>query len=771
MLHPVTWSVVLAALLSAVGVARAQAPVPVGQSEAGQAALVQVGGASLQLLEDPGGALGIGDVTAPALSVRFTPGATPVPNFGITRSAWWLRFALRNDSPQRRTLVVEVAYAQLDTADLYVPDGAGWREHRAGQTVPQAAREIAHRNPVFPVDLGPGEVVVLHLRVASLYSMNVPLQVRPLIAWIGADHRHQLLVGLLVGFLAIMVLYNLLIYASTRDGAYVHYAVFVAVLVLFLLSENGLANELLWPDAPPWGARVAPALRAALAIALLRFAKSYLDTRTLAPRLHRVMTGFEVAAAVALVAWVATRSVPASILPLATGVGSVVVGLVAAVTVHRAGNRAGRYYLIAWAFLFSGGVAYVLRVVGLLPVTFWTTYGVLFGAVAQAVLLSLGLADKINALEADLQRLNAGLEEKVRTRTFALEESERALRQLVEHAPAAICEVDLRADRFTSVNDVMCVYTGLERPELLHMSPRALLPIGDELPDELALPRPDRVELWVAPTVRARADLGTATVVLHDVTERRAADQALRRAKEAAEGASRAKSTFLANMSHELRTPLNAVIGFSDLLETQHFGPLNERQLDYVHEVADSGRHLLRLIGDILDISKIEAGRLQLSLELRDPTEVIEAALHAAEGPAAAKGVTVESELPDALPDARLDATRLRQVLDNLLSNGLKFTPTGGRVTLRAEAVDGALRVSVTDTGVGIAPADLPRLFVAFERLERTADITDGTGLGLALSRRLAVMHGGSLLVRSVLGEGAAFVVELPLAGPDPPIL
>jgi PAS domain S-box-containing protein len=253
-----------------------------------------------------------------------------------------------------------------------------------------------------------------------------------------------------------------------------------------------------------------------------------------------------------------------------------------------------------------------------------------------------------------------------------------------------------------------------------------------------------------------------------EVGERERAQREMREAKEAADTANKAKSAFLANMSHELRTPLNAVIGFSELLEQQIFGGLNDKQRNYVGNVLVSGRHLLQLVNDILDISKVEAGRMDLAYE-RTPIGSIFDVVRGVIGAVATKrGIHLEMSLPPGLPDIFVDPGRIKQVLYNLISNAIKFTPRGGTVRLVARAEARSLVVSVSDTGIGIARGDLPRLFREFEQLAQpNGTRPEGTGLGLALSRRLVELHGGRVEVESELGRGSTFSVHLPLKSPD----
>jgi signal transduction histidine kinase len=260
---------------------------------------------------------------------------------------------------------------------------------------------------------------------------------------------------------------------------------------------------------------------------------------------------------------------------------------------------------------------------------------------------------------------------------------------------------------------------------------------------------------------------------LRDAQERResrAAQQAAElatREMERADAANQAKSRFLANMSHELRTPLNAIIGFSELIEAGEAGPLSERQHEFINYVLSGGRHLLALITDILDLSKVEAGKMELIIE---PTSLLEVAgsVQTLVRPLVNKqGITLTLDVAPDLPRLAADPTRLKQILYNLLSNAIKFTERGGEVLLRAHAVEGALLIAVRDTGHGIDEKDLPRLFQEFEQLTQSgAEREKGTGLGLALTKRLVTQHGGSIEVASTVGRGTTFSLRMPLSQP-----
>jgi PAS domain S-box-containing protein len=298
--------------------------------------------------------------------------------------------------------------------------------------------------------------------------------------------------------------------------------------------------------------------------------------------------------------------------------------------------------------------------------------------------------------------------------------------------------------------------------------------------------------VWHQYTIRRLTHEDGATpeyqAVIQDITQRkhceealRAKERALQHAKEVAEAANHAKSRFLATMSHELRTPLNAIIGFSEILGDQTFGGLNPRQLKYAGNILHSGQHLLQLINDILDLSKVEAGRLELTRSEFSLARILQDVLNIVRTLASKKNIQLHFQLPDTLPPLFADEAKFKQIMFNLLSNAIKFTPDGGKVTVRA-ALEAAganatpraglpagggpcLRVTVTDTGIGVRPQDQERIFVEFEQVDSSYGRTQqGTGLGLALTKRLVELHGGCVWIESpgIEGQGSTFVVLLP---------
>jgi signal transduction histidine kinase len=271
-------------------------------------------------------------------------------------------------------------------------------------------------------------------------------------------------------------------------------------------------------------------------------------------------------------------------------------------------------------------------------------------------------------------------------------------------------------------------------------------------------------ELGYAVPFESRSDeIGLLARSLRVFRDHAVEKQELHIAKASAEAANRTKSDFLANMSHELRTPLNAILGYSEVMKTAMFGPLNERYRSYSTDIFDSGTHLLNLINEILDLSKLEAAQFELYEEDVDPAAIVHSGMQLIE-PLAEKGkVRLSLALPNSLPQIRADERRLKQVLINLLSNAVKFTPEGGSVRVRAALESDSLVIEVRDSGIGMSADQIPKALQAFRQIDSKISRKHvGTGLGLPLAKHLVELHGGMLIFDSKLNSGTTVRVVLP---------
>jgi len=437
--------------------------------------------------------------------------------------------------------------------------------------------------------------------------------------------------------------------------------------------------------------------------------------------------------------------------------------------VLRAGLAAGA------ALLAVAGV----EAVGLLPASrlvfpgappLWIVYGCsMLAALVQAVLIAAAAQDRQRAADA------AAAEGAAMYRFLA----DNAMDMITRHSsdgrirfasPATSALLGRQPDEII----------GLAMPSLVHPDDAGAVQAalmdssyhGRSGSAEVRLRHRDGHFVWMEMRCRpAQMSLGEPAdivAVTRDISERKVYERALVEARDVALDASRAKSRFLANMSHELRTPLNAIIGFSEVMTREMFGPVGPRYQEYSRLIHESGAHLLELINGVLDMSKIEAGKFELSEELFDLEESAESAVRFLKIPAERAGVALQLEVQ---PGARLmfaDRRAVKQILVNLLSNGVKYTPPGGEVRIAAKAAGSAIEIIVSDTGTGISKADLQRLGKPFEQVENAETrAKEGTGLGLALVKSLTQMHGGTAILDSVLGEGTTVTVRLPHAAVD----
>ncbi len=254
-------------------------------------------------------------------------------------------------------------------------------------------------------------------------------------------------------------------------------------------------------------------------------------------------------------------------------------------------------------------------------------------------------------------------------------------------------------------------------------------------------------------------------VVAHlDITAERTAEQQMRDAMRTVEAADNAKTTFLAHMSHELRTPLNAILGFSELIRDAHLGPLPERYRGYAEDIHRSGQHLLALVNDVLDLSRVESGRLELQPEPVDLASDVEGAVSLVSQRAETHGIVIEQRVARDLPLLHADPLRLRQILINLLTNAVKFTPDGGRVTIEATAVARSVRITVADTGIGMTGQEIALALEPFRQARKLSRRPrEGSGLGLPLAKALVESHGGMLMIDSEPEVGTRITILLPI--------
>jgi PAS domain S-box-containing protein len=413
--------------------------------------------------------------------------------------------------------------------------------------------------------------------------------------------------------------------------------------------------------------------------------------------------------------------------------------------------------------------------------------GVLSTGVLGALLLTV--TGRTRRIEAAVTERTAALQQEVVERQqaeSALRESEQRFRNILNNVPIGVVYTDLRGN-VLQTNPRFCELTGYSADELLGM-PSLDFTHPDDIRQDAELSRQlvtgeiplyrrnkryiarDGHTLWVQSTVSLlRDEQGEPRRIVgavEDITDHMKLAEA-QQARAAAEASNHAKSDFLSRMSHELRTPLNAMLGFAQLLELDKRNPLAEAQRPWVGQIQHAGWHLLEMINDVLDLSRIESGNVRLQIEPLELTALLARTLPLVEEAARKRGIRITQDLERSAMRAQGDNTRVKQILTNLLTNAVKYNADDGRIHVATRLHAGEVEISVTDTGLGMTPEQMSELFQPFNRLGRERSTQEGTGIGLVISQRLAELMGGSLRARSVTGEGSVFILSLPTLKDD----
>ena len=615
-------------------------------------------GRVMQVFEDIGGQATLADIRA--RDELFKPHNKDTLNAGYSHSAFWLKVDLSYQplNPQiHRTWVLELAYPPMDNIDLYLADASGnYRlAERTGDALPFDSRQIKENNYLFELNFSPGQSQTVYLRVASQGSVQAPLTLWSAQAYLEEQPVRIYILGLIYGVLLGMLVYNLFIYLSVRDTSYLYYIFYIASFGLYQLSVNGAAVQYFWPNNPWWANASTPFLIGSAALFGCQFARTFLHTATHSRWLDRALM-LLMAVGVLVMVLALTTSYAVS-LRLATGLALafIVTIFTAGVVAWVRGLRVARYFVIAWSAFLLGGLVNTLMVLGYLPNVFLTMYASQIGSAIEVGLLSLALADRINAMR-DLQ-----------ART--LQES---------------------GQKLAAMNQ-----------QLAHTN---------QLKDE-----------------------------------------------------------FLATVTHELRTPMNGVIGSLELIKTLDMSP--ELEL-YTQTAEGSAREMMHMVNGILALTELQAGRLGVRPRTFGLNELIQS-LSDQYGPSArSKGLQFSYEIARNLPDQWVgDADKIRQCLECLLDNAIKFTRVGGvilRVTGKTAGPGRwALAFNVIDSGIGFVHIEEAELYQNFFQVDGSMTRSyGGLGIGLAICRRLVELLGGRLTHHSQPGQGSQFQLLLELESP-----
>jgi len=733
-------------------------------------------------LDDRSAALTLEQVLAPAAQARFVP-VTQVEataNFGTTSSAIWLRLVLRSSTATPGQWMLEVANPALDRLDLYVSNGRGGYDHQAGgDSLPFSDRVVPHRNHVEPLNLVPGGVTTVYLRIWSLGTVSAPTTLwQPAALW-QQDQQVYAVFGMYFGLLVGLLLYNLLLFLSVRDRAYLIYGAFAACIGLSQAANSGIGAQLLWPESLWWNGNSLNATNALSGTFGMWFACTFLASHRTMPRLHLWMRG---------TTWLWAGSfVAALVLPFRFAMWSVTaLALVGVALVALAGTLAvvrrhpgAQYFAMAWVALLLGVIVLTLHNTGFLPSNVFTANALLIGSALEMLLLSFALGDRINTARKEKELAQAQIVVK-QSVVHALEQSQEHYRAVIEHVAEGMMVV--QDDRFVFVNARAAQILESSREEIMargamrrvHVDDRAALterarrrvagePVAERI--QLRLYWPGRPFKWL--------ELGDTTVpwdgrsglliFFLDVTERHQAELDTRIALDRQQELNDLRSRFVSMTSHEFRTPLATILSSQDLLKHYHERlPAAERH--GLLEVIEAGVHRMTgMLDRVLLLGTADAHMLEFRPRRINLRGLCEELVQEAQAQYAGSHTRLKMEYQLGVTDGEYDDKLLRHILGNLLSNAIKYSRPGGIAQLTVWDAHGQTVFEVADQGIGIPAAEIGHLFQSFHRGSNVGDI-HGTGLGLAIVKNSVDLHGGTIEVFTTEGQGTRFVVRLGLA-------
>lgn len=608
----------------------------------------------LELLVDKGENWPIEEIASPEFSHRFFPFDEHHSNMGYVNTAIWLRFTIKSDSLLSDKSFLELSFPGMDNIELYIPEpSGGFRLKKGGNALPFSAREIHHRHFVFALSHEPLQEQTYYLRFVSETLMVFPLKLWSRRAFLNHATNEYFGLGIYYGIIIIMVFYNLFLFFSLKERSYLYYVLFISSFGALMFTMNSLSYEFLWPESPWWNNRAGMFLNGLTCFWAVLFSMRFLKNKDFSPVLHKIFYSF-LALNILFMVFVLfsdyrSAGLVAQVLPTVQIIFFYYIGIISL----KRGYKPAKYYLVAWTSLLFGVLLNVALGLGLVPVNFFSQYGLQIGSVLEVILLSLALADRINLIKKEKELAK---EEALKNQHLAYEN----------------------------------------------------LKIADKMKEE-----------------------------------------------------------FLANTSHELRTPLHAITGLTETLIEKVRKNNVQKLLPDLNLVFSSSKRLIGLVNDILDFSRLKYDDLKLHLKTTNLRDIAEIVFSLCQN-LVDNQLELVNDIPSDLPPILGDENRLQQILYNLVGNAIKFT-SSGKVVLSATVHGKEIRVSVSDTGIGISPEQIEQIFHPFVQGKDSINRGyEGSGIGLTISKKLVELHNGKITVESSLGKGSKFSFTVPLSNKAP---
>lgn len=763
-------------------------------------------GESVYYYRDKTGILTLPEILTPEFQRKFNQSSQAKPNFGITTDTYWFKLHIQDKSQVGERWFLQVEYGLLDHIVYYYPDTDGtWKKKHFGDEMPFSHREIPHRSFIIPLEFLTDSLSVLYFEVRTSGSLQFPLIIHTSNDLLRSTLRGEMLLGVFVGLMLIMALYNLFIYFSLRDRSYLIYFFAVISTTVSQVSLVGAHFQYFLGNSVWLATKMIPLAIAMTIVFVNLFTIRFLKLEKHSSFLYSVSSFFlVVGVAGGILSFFVGYNFLIRVLPAVSALTAITL-FISGAYVWRQGYKPARLFTLAWFVYIIGVLFIVLRNYGILPNVPLISYAIEVGSAVETILLSFALAERYSFLKADKERIqeellqtrdkaNLELRKNVRRITkeinesnVRLEEKKSELESVFNATPDMLILLD-REFKYQVINPAFCDFVGKSEQELIgktdfdlfnhelasvfRKSDMEVFESGEPSSRNVKVPGRHGEEVWTnvikTPLFNNAGEINGILQSARDITERKNIEKALGISKMEAEAANQVKSQFLANISHEIRTPLNAIIGFSTMLRKEYIE--NPKEQRYIENIIRSGANLLELFNDILDLSKIESGTISLKDEALNPLSLINEVEAIFEKRLGESGVDFILETGNQVPEQIIsDPKSLRQIFDNLIGNAVKFTEEGS-VTVRiwAERVRKSQGVSrgdvifeIADTGIGIPDDQLEYIFESFRQVEnKSTREYGGTGLGLAIVRRLVEVMNGTIAVESKSGEGSTFKIR-----------
>ena len=732
---------------------------------------------------DPTKRLTLADVRSGTFRSQFVTVNRDTLDFGISEAAHWIHLTVNNPADKEIDWILQAEHPLLNHIEVYeIRQNSEIKFHEGGSQIPFGRREIVYRKSAFSMTAPPGtSMIFIKAWSEAKATANCSLTAWGTNNFMAKNSIDTLLLGLYYGALLVMCLYNLFIYSSVRDDAYLLYVAYILLAGLGYFVANGLVFQYLWLASPYAGLRF---VILSFALAIL-FSRSFLDTKGRMPKIDKLLLAFSIFFLLnGLLLFAETNSSHHAMtvayfsalffppLLIYTGIRSL-----------REGVRQARYYVVAWTIYLAGVMLYFLKDFGVLPYSFLTAYSMQIGTLADVILLSFALADRIKILREEkeaaqnqvltiAEEARDNLEKKVAERTSQLAESETRFRQFSDAAFEGIVVHDQGI--IIDVNKMAAEIYGYEIAELIGKNGYDLLVHPDhrkeleenvrasykEVYEAVGL-RKDRTPVHLEIRGREIIHQGkkVRVVAIRDITDRKKAERELQAAKEQAENATRLKDKFVTLVTHDLKSPLSSLtVGLETLRKDEELSSVNRH---FIGKLAAHSRELLTMTERLLDLSRLQTGRIIPQKRFINCRGYAAAQIGLYQGMAAKKEIAIVNDIPEGMK-VYADPDLFGECVKNVLSNALKFCDKGDTVTF-FNPPDMPSTIAVKDNGPGIAPEKMPLLFTA-EIKERSLGTAGekGTGIGLPHTKELLEAHGGGITIESAPGRGATFFLTLP---------